>query len=54
MLELHPSIVRTVYARLSAVGHDPQWAYPAYLVLLEGFALPPDELRRTWLARGDG
>jgi len=41
----------TVSACATAIAHDGQWAYPAYLVLLEGFALPPEELRRTWLSR---
>jgi hypothetical protein len=44
----------TVRACATAIGHDQQWAYPAYLVLLEGFALPPEELRRAWLLRGEG
>ena len=44
----------TVRACATAIAHDRQWAYPAYLVLLEGFALPPEDLRRAWLSRGEG
>jgi len=40
-----------VAACVRAIAQDRRWAYPVYLALLEGYGLPPDELRRSWLGR---
>jgi hypothetical protein len=40
-----------VLACVRAIAQDRRWAYPVYLALLEGYGLPPDELRRSWLGR---
>jgi len=40
-----------VVACVRAIGQDRRWAYPVYLALLDGYGLPPDELRRSWLGR---
>jgi hypothetical protein len=40
-----------VAACVRAIAQDRRWAYPVYLALLEGYGLPPEELRRSWLGR---
>lgn len=40
-----------VVACVRAIARDRRWAYPVYLALLDGYGLPPDELRRSWLGR---